>query len=373
MTSKNMVRMTVNRTNRLLALLVLSIVSVALNVGCGARDISFDLLSESATFNQNSAEINGKIDILWVIDNSGSMQTSQQAVADNFQRFIENFRDNGFDFQIAVTTSDGYKDNFVPGLTQSVYKNGSYVDSNGDTLQAPKIIRPDTPNLDQAFIANILRGISGSGDERVFQSMKTALNNTTNQELGFPRQDAFLSVIVVSDEDDFSWDGPSSIDNQYNNPNLHTSASYDEFLSTLTNSTSTNKKFNVNTIAILDSPTLTGLQCLSQLGSSTRKIGIRYQELSELSDGILGSLCEDFGTTLATISNKIIELSTQFYLDRIPAAGSLKVSVNNNLVPADPVNGYVYNATNNSISFFGSAVPAAGAQITVAYDPIELR
>ncbi|MBN8541720.1 MAG: hypothetical protein J0L82_15115 [Deltaproteobacteria bacterium] len=373
MISKNMVRMTFNRKHRLLALLCLSMTTLAINVGCGTRDISFDLLSESATFNQNSAEINGKIDILWVVDNSGSMQTSQQAVADNFQRFIEKFRDNGFDFQIAVTTSDGYKDMFVTGLTQSVYKNGSYIDADGNTVQAPKIIRPDTPDLDKAFIANILRGVSGSGDERVFQSLQAALANTTNQGLGFPRQDAFLSVIIVSDEDDFSWDGAGSIDNQYSNPSLHTAARYDDFLSTLTGSTPTNKKFNVNTIAILDSPLLTGAQCLTQLGSSTRKIGIRYKELSELSDGILGSLCEDFGTTLSTISNKIIELSTQFYLDRIPAIGSLKVSVNGNLVLADPVNGYVYNATNNSISFFGSTVPAAGATITVSYDPTELR
>ncbi len=373
MTSKNMVRMTLNRTHRLIGLLGLSIVTLALNVGCGTRDMSFDLLSESATFNQNSAEINGKIDILWVIDNSGSMQTSQQAVADNFQRFIEKFRANGFDFQIAVTTSDGYKDVFVNGLTQSVYKSGTYVNGNGDTVPAPQIIRPDTPDLDQAFIANILRGVNGSGDERVFQSMSAALSNVTNQGLGFPRQDAFLSVIIVSDEDDFSWDGAGSIDNQYTNPSLHTTAMYDQFLSTLTNSTATNKKFNVNTIAILDSPLLTGAECLAQLGSSTRKIGLRYKELSELSDGILGSLCEDFGTTLATISNKIIELSTQFYLDRLPAVGSLKVYVGGVQIPADPVNGYVYNSTNNSISFFGTAVPAAGAQITVAYDPTELR
>jgi hypothetical protein len=368
--------MTLNRTHRLLTMLGLSMATLALNVGCGARDISFDLLSESASFNQNSAEINGKIDILWIVDNSGSMQTSQQAVAANFQRFIEKFRDNGFDFQIAVTTSDGYKDLFVSGLTQSVYKNGSYIDANGNTVQAPKIIRPDTPDLDKAFIANILRGVSGSGDERVFQSMQAALANTTNQSLGFPRQDAFLSVIIVSDEDDFSWDGAGSIDNQYSNPGLHTASRYDEFLSTLTGSnttTATNKKFNVNTIAILDSPLLTGAQCLTQLGSSTRKIGIRYKELSELSNGILGSLCEDFGTTLSTISNKIIELSTQFYLDRLPAIGSLKVFVNGNVVPADAVNGYVYNAANNSISFFGSAVPAAGSTITVSYDPTELR
>lgn len=353
---------------------MISVLSLALVLtACGSRDISFDLLSESATFNQNSAEINGKIDILWVVDNSGSMATSQQAVADNFRRFIDKFEENGFDFQIAVTTSDGYKDLFNAGLTQSVYKNGSYVDDNGVTVEAPKILRPDTPDLNKAFIANILRGVNGSGDERVFQSMQAALSNQANLDLGFPRSDAFLSIIVVSDEDDFSWDGASSIDNQYNNPALHTVGLYDQFLMNLTKSTATNRRYNVNSIAILDSPTQTASQCLSALGAGARKIGVRYKSLSEMSQGILGSLCEDFGTTLATISNKIIELSTQFYLDRVPAPGSLRVFVNGTEVPEDPANGYVYNQSSNSISFFGTAVPAAGASITVSYDPTELR
>jgi hypothetical protein len=36
-------------------------------------------------------------------------------------------------------------------------------------------------------------------------------------------------------------------------------------------------------------------------------------------------------------------------------------------------NGYSYNASTNSVSFHGSAVPPAGAQIRVTYDPIALR
>ncbi len=340
---------------------------------CGSRDVSFDLLAESASFNQTSAEVNGKIDILWVIDNSGSMATSQQAVADNFRRFIDKFEANGFDFQIAVTTSDAYRDVFNQNLNQSIYKSGIYVDDKGVSIEAPKILKPDTPNLNKAFIANIIRGVNGSGDERVFQSLKAALSNPANLNLGFPRKDAFLSVILVSDEDDFSWDGASTIDNQYNNPALHTSVMYDEFLMNLTQSNALGRRYNVNSIAILDSPTVSAAQCLTTLGAGTRKVGVRYKALSEMSQGILGSLCQDFGSTLAKISNKIIELSTQFYLARIPAPGSLRVYVDGIEVAPGTVNGFVYNQTSNSISFFGSAVPSAGASITVTYDPIELR
>lgn len=335
-------------------------------IGCSSKVGSFDLLAESASFNQSTAEVNGKIDVLWVVDNSGSMLTSQQAVADNFQRFIEKFEENGFDFQIAVTTSDAYKDVFNPNLGMSVYKNGSYTNGQGQVVQAPKILKPDTPDLEQAFIANIMRGVNGSGDERAWQSLKSALSNTTNQAMGFPRADAFLSVIIVSDEDDFSWDGAGTLDNMYNDPRLHTAASYESFLDTLTNSSASNRRHNVNSIAIFDET------CRQALGGGTRKIGVRYEALSNLTSGLLGSLCDDFGTTLSSISNKIIELSTQFYLDRTPAPGSLRVYVASVEVAEDMTNGYTYNSANNSITFHGTSVPAAGAQIVVTYTPTEL-
>lgn len=338
-----------------------------LTTGCGSRNMSFDLLAESATFNQSSAEVNGKIDVLWVIDNSGSMDTSQQAIASNFRRFIEKFHANGYDFQIAVTTSDAYKDDFNPTLGLSIYRNGTYVDDGGATVTAPKILTKETPNLEKAFIANILRGISGSGDERTFSSMRAALANTINQGSGFPRSDAFLSVIMLSDEDDFSWSGTSSKENLYNDPAMHTLESYVSFLDTLTASNSSNRRYNVNSIAILDET------CRASLGGGGRKVAIRQNGLANMTGGILGSLCADFGTTLSTISNKIIELSTQFYLDRKPQDGSLRVFVSNFEVPLNAENGYSYNSEKNSITFHGTSVPAAGAQITVSFDPTELR
>ncbi len=344
----------------------LLLIMAVFSVGCGSRNMSFDLLSESATFNQSAAEVNGKIDILWVIDNSGSMQTSQQAIAANFQRFIDRFEQNGFDFQIAVTASDAYKDDFNASLGMAVYKNGTYV-VDGITYTAPKILTKDTPNLEQAFIANILRGINGSGDERTLQSMRSALNNQTNIEMGFPRSDAYLSVIMLSDEDDFSWNGTGSKENQYNDPALYTLQSYVDFLDVKTGSTSTNRNYNINSIAIQDSA------CQNALGNNGRKIAIRQNGLASLTAGILASLCADFGASLATISNKIIELSTQFYLERTPSEGSLKVFVGGQAVPVDSSNGYSYNATNNSITFHGTAVPAAGSQITVSYLPTGLR
>ena len=70
------------------SLFIASAIALLANVACGSRNMSFDLLSESASFNQSSAEVNGKIDILWVIDNSGSMDTSHSYELPTFYREV---------------------------------------------------------------------------------------------------------------------------------------------------------------------------------------------------------------------------------------------------------------------------------------------
>ncbi|HRK07346.1 MAG TPA: hypothetical protein PLZ57_06220 [Pseudobdellovibrionaceae bacterium] len=330
----------------------------SLLMACGNKSASFDLLAEDATFSQSAAEVNGKIDVLWVIDNSGSMATSQQALVDNFQSFINRFDANGFDYQIAVTVTDAYKDDYN-ATNLSEFRSGIPGTSNSGY----KIITPSTPDKQSVFVTNAKQGINGSGDERAFQSIRSALNNPLNG--GFPRSDAFLAIIVVSDEDDSSWDGSSAIGYTTNDPRLHTPESYVTYLDGKTNSTAQNRRYNVSSIAVIDST------CGNALGG--RPVASRYRALTELTNGRLGSLCDNFGTTLASISNKIIELSTQFYLDREPAPGTLRIFVNGVEIFENSTNGYSYNASTNSVSFHGSAVPPAGAQIRVTYDPIALR
>lgn len=342
-----------------------------LATGCGQEPSSFSLLADEANFKQNAAVSNGKIDILWVIDNSGSMASSQQNVADNFQSFIELFNEKGYDYRIAVATSDAYLDLFGSPATQSQFRDGT--DATGHT--GVFVIDPNTPNLEQTFLTNIKQGTNGDGDERAFQSFRQTLNNPLNA--GFPRPDAFLAVIIVSDEDDFSHDGPENRENQYSYAGLHTVQSYIDYLDQLTGATPENRssKYNVNSIAILDQ------QCRDLLNqsSSGRKIGTRYMELTEATDGTLGDLCADFGPIMAKISNKIIELTTQFYLDREPVPATLVVSVNGQVVPRiyddtpEPLHGYRYHEETNSLTFHGSYVPAAGASISVKFDPVSLK
>ena len=47
-----------------------------------------------------------KLDVLWVVDDSGSMESRQANLARNFHAFIDVFAKSATDFRIAITTTD---------------------------------------------------------------------------------------------------------------------------------------------------------------------------------------------------------------------------------------------------------------------------
>ena len=327
-------------------------------ISCDKGGSNFSVLSSSAQFQQELTYEPRKIDVLFVVDNSGSMSSSQLSLASNFPSFINYFKAKGYDFKIAVTTTDAfYGDQFVTSgcslcnINQTKFRSGTN----------PKIYTIDstTPGLESVFAQNINVGISGSGDERAFSSFKAALSSSLNAD--FRRPLAFLSVIIVSDEEDFSHDD-INLNQSYTQPTLHSISSYKTFLEGFTAGQS-NTDFHVSTISILDEP------CRASLGAG-RKIGLRYMELADSTGGSKNSICNTFDTILNSISIQIVnQIKAQFFLTRNPILSSIRVIIEGVLIPQDAVNGWTYDSVTNSISIHGSFIPNAGASITINFDP----
>lgn len=145
------------------------------------------LNDRSEIFTQNTGK-KGDVDILWVIDDSGSMADEQDSLGRNFQSFIDQFLVKGIDFKMAITTTDG---------TSS--RNGKMVgDSSLLTSAAAKQNKT-------AFISNFKKlvnvGTRGSGVE---QGLKTSAAFMDRYASSFLRSDAFLVVVYLSDEEDQS-------------------------------------------------------------------------------------------------------------------------------------------------------------------------
>jgi hypothetical protein len=336
-------------------------------IGCDKSADSFSLLPDQANFQQVTTYVPKKIDILWVIDNSGSMETSQSNLATNFNSFIHRFSQYNYDFHMAVVTTDGWHAMFPSTFRNSTTQR--FRDGIGSNHSGVFVMDRNTPNLSSVFTTDIKQGTNGDGDERAFESFHQSLIDSTNIAAGFRRDDAFLAVIVVSDEDDFSWNG-TSLNESYTNPKLYSVASYTSFLDTYTKRAANSlPNYSVSAIGVLDQA------CKDQLSTDgfDRKIGQRYMQMVDATGGVKGSLCGDFGNTLELISDNIIELSSSFQLSREPVVSSIRVIVDGATIPNDATNGWTYDAATLTLTFHGSGVPGANSNIQIYFDPVTIK
>jgi hypothetical protein len=161
-----------------------------------------------------------RTDILFVVDDSGSMAEEQQNLATSFSAFVQELAalPSKSDFQIGVTTTSidepvsatNLQDAFQRGGPNDgkPYPKGALVavDDTGLYVPEPRILRGDSATLVQDFQRNVKVGTLGSGKE---QGLRAALLAVTDRiadgkNAGFLRAGTRLVVIVVSDEDDCS-------------------------------------------------------------------------------------------------------------------------------------------------------------------------
>ncbi|MBL7716681.1 MAG: hypothetical protein JNL01_14550 [Bdellovibrionales bacterium] len=120
----------------------------------------------------------GKVDILFVIDNSGSMGPHQTALSQATGDFIGEFvkRGTGFDWQIGIISSDISQQPFLG------FSPGSKCDKN-------------TPFPESVFKSAVARvGTMGDSTERFFQPMIQHLSRGT-----FLRKGAYFAVFFMTD------------------------------------------------------------------------------------------------------------------------------------------------------------------------------
>lgn len=344
---------------------VLMAAAVSFLAGCSKSSSSYSLLSDAADYQQQAVLIPKKIDVLWVIDNSGSMQPYQEALANNFQSFIQRFEASNHDFHMAVTTTEAWKAAPHSELgsnlpAEAEFKPGKDLNNNN-----VYVMDRNTPDLADVFGSAIKQGIGGSGDERAFHSFKMALTSSLNNPHNFRRQDAFLAIILVTDEEDFSRSA-GGFDN-HSNPSLHPVQDYATFLHEYTQSSESVKNYSFNSIYL---PSRENAGCTIH---SAAQAGIRVGELATLTGGVKASLCSNFGESLELISDSIIQLSAVFKLQREPVENTITVKVDGVVVPKSLVNGWTYNAADWTILFHGDAIPGADANIQIDFYPKSIK
>jgi len=314
----------------------------------------------SNAFVQNSS-VNDKVDMLFVIDNSGSMAEEQAALADNFETFITEFSSRDLDFRIGIIATDNRD---TPAWWAGAPYAGILNDGAGSLLSkyaSYRWLSPETPSLVDKFKDNIQLGTSGSGYEMPITALNTAI--TTKAATGewnenFFRSSAYLAAIIVTDEDE----SVSTADASYViDSNATTAASRITTLkSNLNTLKGSSSDYSVYTIAA-ESLAI----CPAALGK-----GELVKAAAEELGGEFGSICDDFADTLVAIGDNILTALTRFSLAQ-PPEGDITVTVNGSLVAQDTThtNGWDYLPATQEIEFYGAAVPPSGAVIDVDYVP----
>ena len=310
---------------------------------------------ETDTFRQDAQP---KVDVLLVVDDSGSMATNQGLLAANFQSFIQFAVNQQVDYHIGVTSTstqaDGNDCTNVNGYG-SVAPCGRLAPNDGSR---PRIITSTTPNLEQIFGQNVSVGSDGDAYEMGLQAAYEALSppNISGWNAGFLRDDANLAVVVVTDTQDSSQQPFDFYKNFFLNIkgfNRTNAFSFSAVVPTMPN----DPPYNPNSTCGYD----------SEAHDNTR-----YAQMAQQTNGIVQEICtDDWATSLRQLGNIAFGYKTSFPLTEQPDTGfPIQVQIDGVDYPGTSGSGaqqWHYSAGSNSIDFNPLAVPEPGSTLTITY------
>jgi len=288
------------------------------------------------------------VDILFVIDNSGSMSDKQRAVAAGCEQFMRYAIQQGIDFHIGVTTT---------GITRSV---GGWTDCPGGAYggeagrlfpvnrQRARWVTSSMPDAAQVFAENVQVGTCHwleQGLEAAYRALTSPLVDNIDHpntelpldgNLGFYRPEARLSVVIISDEDDQS-DRSTSF--------------YSAFFRGL-KGPGREHEVSVNVVV--------GKGC----GFAAEE-GLRYMDVARATSGMIEPICtSDWGKALGRLAEQSFGYTLRFPLAAVPE-GTPRVRVDG----VEVHTGWTYVEDENAVVFTEDGAPPPGSLVEITYVP----
>ena len=257
-------------------------------------------------------------DILWIVDNSGSMRTFQTRLSANMSNFMTYINATGnVNFRMGFITTDDHN------------------------LVAPYISN-NTPNVN-ARAADIIDsiGTNGSGTEKGLQKAHQALEYflATGE---FLRYDANLIMIFVSDEHDSS---------------PMTTSDYIQRYITI------KPQEKIKAYAVIGDPPQ-GCESTNGMWGVNAKFGSAYYDVAMHFGGNWYSICDyDWSTNMTNLAQDITIKSAFELSEPDPIVDTIEVYVNGQLVTA----GWYYDPVENWVRFEPDHIPTGGQTIRLEY------
>lgn len=262
------------------------------------------------------------VDMLFVIDNSGSMQEEQQAIANNFTGFANVALQSSVGFQFGIVTTD--------------MEAG---DQAGRLRGSPRIKTRNTPDFIDRFRTDLQQGTQGSGTEQGLAAVRAALTEplTSRDNTGFLRPNADLAVLLLSDEEDQS---PGA------------TADYIEFLRSLKPAGT-----EVRVYAIV------GPDGGCQGAGGTADAGARYTAVATAMGGFSYPICNtSYAPAFTLVSNDLFAPRRRFRLAREPDPATIRVTVG-----ARTITAWRWEAPSRAVVLTDPQDPPVGSTVQIDY------
>lgn len=296
---------------------------------------------QSESFNFDNDNTAAKVDVMFVVDNSGSMAEEQVKLGSALSSFIGSL--GKIDWQLGITTTDvsdgpyGMKGNLIPMKGTST-----------------KILNKNVSNYSLAFQKTVYSEIletcndgtipCPSSDERPLAAAVMAMQKKDSNNAGFFRPGADLAIVILSDEDEGS-DGTNA---------MAASAVISAF------NTVFGGGRTLTAYGIIVRPGDTA--CYAAQAGNAGRYGTYAQALANATGGVTGSICDsDYGPALASIGNRVRDMVKTLTLRYVPDESTVKLVI----MPADASLTWVIDGS--QVIF--NKPPNKGTRVNVVYMP----
>ena len=252
-------------------------------------------------------------DIMFAVDQSGTMGDDQTRLASNFTTFMNGLSSFTSDWQIIVANDD-------------------------DGCNRSSILTPETEDYVEKFEAAVSGG-GGSYTESLLTVGANAIENTDAGDCNdtFMRSDAMLHLVLVSDEpDQSSWTS---------------GLAWGDLVQQIIDKKGYTSRVHISAVAGPDPG-----------GCESADAGTGYSDAVAATGGVFLSICSDWASPsgLALLAEASVSLDT-FLLTEHPVEETIVVRVNGMSVTT-----WTYDGTDNAV-VFSDNVPGEGDAVEIAY------
>lgn len=361
------------RLNLILSCLCVSLISACAKISFnpvpekeipGATPEPAPTTSKTVSTTEIVAYGNKQVDFLLVLDDSASMLPELKKLAERMSSFVSSLEASKIDWQMCITTTRGSNNgnNAVHGRPLDW---SSYTPEPGTPSY---LLKKGTPNLNSIFnstIDNLKIGGDNSSDERAIKAAHDNFHDSRNHECYRPG--SAVSIIAISDEDERSVGGDPKKVKANESSSVHKSLEPEDYPQTLIEKTKAvfgpDVRFTFSSIIV--KPDDIACEQEQDKDASPSHVGDVYAEISRLTNGGVGSICDaDYSGNLNTFRDKIVNSLSSLVLQCEADPASLKVTTDN-----FPISGV---RLEGKLLKFSYAL-VEGTQIDLVYDCLEKK